>query len=298
MSNLWVGKVNQEAAFLGFSAAWASLRHVPEKHAKKFFEKAADRSYRKNGPAVRQYRKNLSRVVDPDVLESTVFEGMRSYARYWCEVFQMDSWSRSRILDIDVNNLNFVDEVRSGGKAPVCVATHSGNYDQSAAYVALKYGKLSSVAEKLKPYKLFDKFTRQREQYGMEILPTGQRDVIDVLSRRVLENTIVAFTSERDLSGRGVEVSFFGEVTKMPAGPALISWNTKTSIIPVSFYYKSSLKPGCDLFEPIEPRFGLDKDDFVRETTQLWASGVERAVREHPKDWHMLQKLWLSDLSF
>ncbi|MEI8082985.1 MAG: hypothetical protein WCI74_14200, partial [Actinomycetes bacterium] len=36
--------------------------------------------------------------------------------------------------------------------------------------------------------------------------------------------------------------------------------------------------------------------EAVESMTQAYASYLEEGIREHPADWHMMQKLWLSDL--
>ena len=292
--------MSEAIAYYSFSSAWAILKRTPEKQARKIFSLAADRSWKRNTPGVQQYRKNLERVL-PDgtskqALEKITRDGVQSYARYWCEMFQMPTWSDERVLSIVVKDLDIVTRELQSPPAPVCVGPHSGNYDQAAAYVSLHYGAMCTVVERLKPYKLYDRFTKEREKYNMEVIPSGAPDALDTLITRAKAGTLVAFTGERDLSKRGIEVEFFGEETRIPAGPALIAYEAKSKIIPASFYYNEDSKAACDVFDPIDIDFSLDKTTAVQKATQEWANQISVGIAENPQDWHMFQPLWLKDL--
>jgi phosphatidylinositol dimannoside acyltransferase len=39
-----------------------------------------------------------------------------------------------------------------------------------------------------------------------------------------------------------------------------------------------------------------DRDTRIRVATQAVADAFTDAIRAHPEDWHMLQRLWLADL--
>lgn len=292
--------LSEIVSYYSFASAWAILKKTPEPKARKMFSFAADKTWKKNGPAVQQYRKNLQRVLPEGTsnrrLEWAVRDGVQSYARYWCEMFQMPTWSNERVLSVVVKDLDIVTRELESAPAPVCVGPHSGNYDQAAAYVSLYYGSMATVVEKLKPYKLYDRFTKERAKYGMEIFPTGTPGVLDKLTERAKYGILVAFTGERDLSSKGIEVDFFGEKTRIPAGPALIAHGAKSKIIPVSFYYNKDSNPACDIFDPISIDYSLEKVEAVQKATQAWADQISVGIAAHPQDWHMFQPLWLNDL--
>ena len=47
-----------------------------------------------------------------------------------------------------------------------------------------------------------------------------------MLAERLRDNRIVCLMADRDLTRSGVEVDFFGEPTRMPAGPAKLAIET------------------------------------------------------------------------
>ncbi len=97
--------------------------------------------------------------------------------------------------------------------------------------------------------------------------------------------------AERDLSRTGVEVDFFGEPTRMPAGPAKLAITTGAALLPVHCWYDDGV-PVLDFYPPLDT-----SSDDVGVITQALADTFARNIAEHPADWHMLQPQWLADLS-
>ena len=83
----------------------------------------------------------------------------------------------------------------------------------------------TTVAERLRPAWLFDRFVAYRESIGMEVLALtgGDQAPTAVLTERLKAGGAVCLVADRDLSRHGVEVDFFGERARMPSGPALLS---------------------------------------------------------------------------
>lgn len=286
------------ASYYGYSAAWKALGLVPERKAYKVFELAADRAHKKRGPSVLQFEKNLKRV-EPSLNRRSMSDllnaGLRSHAQYWCQLFLMSSWSNEQVMNVRVEGLDHVIKSLESGIGPVCVGSHSGNYDHTTAYVATRFNGATAVAERLKPERLFKKFSAIREAKGIEVIPTGTPNVLDLLATRVASGKIIALMGDRDLSKKGIPVSFFGEETRMPAGPALLAYRTGANLIPVSFFYKNG-QTAAKAFDPIKVNTALTETAAVKEATQLLADKLADGIREHPEDWHMLQRLWLTDL--
>ena len=95
-----------------------------------------------------------------------------------------------------------------------------------------------AVVEPLQPPELLEWFARQREAIGLEVVPIGP-DVSRIVLRALRDNRIVCLLSDRDLTGDGVEVEFFGERTTLPAGPATLALRTGAALLPVAVYFES-----------------------------------------------------------
>ncbi|MED7950870.1 phosphatidylinositol mannoside acyltransferase [Streptomyces sp. BE303] len=287
--------------YAAYATGWGVLKHLPEPVARGLFDRLADYAWRRRGPRVLQLEANLLRVrpgADEAQLRELSRAGMRSYMRYWLESFRLPVWSRPRVArDVRVDGFDQLRETLESGRGAVITLPHMGNWDLAGAWVALEGFPFTTVAERLEPERLFDRFVAFRESLGMEVLALtgGSVNVVGTLARRLREGKLVCLVGDRDLSEAGVEVSFFGEATRMPAGPAALCQRTGAALMPVSLWYEGTM-----LRAQIHPEIAVpaegDRKEKTRVMTQAMAAVWEDAIREHPEDWHMLQRFWLADL--
>ncbi len=280
----------------GFAAGWRLVRALPLPVARSVFTAAADRAYRTNGRGTQRLRRNLERVVPADRLEETVRAGLRSYARYWMEAFRLPSQTRQQFLDgfgIAPEQYDELKSVIAEGSGVVLALPHVANWDAAAAWVASNGWRMVTVAERLKPEGVYRQFVAYRERLGMEVLPLtgGQRPPLDVLAERLGQGYAVALLGDRDLSRSGVEVTFFGGRTRMPAGPAILAIQTGAPLYAVDLHFTRTQTYA--VLRRIEPPAEGSLDVRVKQTTQALADAYALGIAAHPQDWHMLQKLWL-----
>jgi lauroyl/myristoyl acyltransferase len=281
------------SAYLYF-AGWRLVRWLPESTAYKLAYSASDFLVKRNGKSVQRLRSNLSRTqpgmtaLDLDLL---VIEAMRSYMRYWCDTFRLPDWSKERIIKTTaVTNEHLLTDAIAAGTGVIVAVPHAGNWDHAGAYFCAKGIRLVTVAERLKPEKLFLKFLAYRQAMGMEVLPLDGR-VLSTLEERLNEGALVALVSDRDLSRSGIEVDFFGGTARMPAGPALLALRTKAPLITAFVTYTQS-GVHIEFRNIILPSSG-DESTKVNEIVQMTAQYFADGISENPQDWHMLQRIWI-----
>lgn len=155
-----------------------------------------------------------------------------------------------------------------------------------------RYGTLTTVAERLKPESLYQRFVAYRESLGFVIHPLsgGERPPFEALASALRENRIVCLLGERDLARHGVPVTFFGEPTRMPAGPARLAIDTGAPLLPVHCWFTPT---GWGFL--VEPP--IDVSGGVERATGALADRFAANIAAYPQDWHMFQPLWWNDLS-
>ncbi|HEY8534460.1 MAG TPA: phosphatidylinositol mannoside acyltransferase [Micromonospora sp.] len=286
---------------LGFVAGWRAVRALPHPVAAALFRAGADRMYRRRGPGVQRLAANLRRVVGPEMpeaeFEELVRAGLRSYARYWLEVFRLPSLSREQILhSVRVDGEDEFFRAARAGRGVVIALPHAGNWDAAGAWVAAHGFPLITVAERLKPEGLYRRFVAFREQLGIEIIPTSgsARPPIDLLTERLRAGYVVPLLADRDLSARGIEVTFFGGRTRMPVGPALLALRTGAPLYVVSMWYEADVVR-AELVGPLAVPENGSLDERLRRLTQQIADQLAAGIARHPQDWHMLQRMWLDE---
>ena len=281
------------SAYLYF-AGWRVVRWLPESTAYKLAYSVSDFLVKRNGKSVQRLRSNLSRTqpgmttLDLDLL---VIEAMRSYMRYWCDTFRLPDWSKKRILEtVTVTNEHLLTDAIAAKTGVIVAVPHAGNWDHAGAYFCAKGIRLVTVAERLKPEKLFLKFLAYRQAMGMEVLPLDGR-VLNTLEERLNEGALVALVSDRDLSRSGIEVEFFSGKARMPAGPALLALRTKAPLI-TAFVSYTETGVHIEFRNIIVPSSG-DESSKVKKIVQMTAQYFEDGISERPEDWHMLQRIWI-----
>jgi lauroyl/myristoyl acyltransferase len=291
----------------GFIAGAALARILPEGLLRPIFQVIADLIWRRHGRSVQQLERNLRRVVC-DAMPARDFaaltrRAMRSYGRYWLEFFRLPVFSRERILDRMIfEGEEFLAGALADGRGVVLALPHSGNWDQAGAWLVLRGYPFTTVAERLKPEELFDRFVAAREKVGMEVLPLtgGGRTTSALLLARLRAGKTLCLVADREFGDGGIEVLFFGESAMMPAGPASLALATGAALIPAYLWYSDEGGPGgswCGwMREEIKPPAEGDKRAKITAMTQALADRFAEGIAAHPQDWHMLQPMWLADV--
>lgn len=291
------------AVFVLYAVSWAVVRRLPEALAYRIFEGGADLMWRRGGRPVEQLRANLARVcpeADQRAVDALTREGLRSYLRYWCDVFRLPAWGAEQITgSVRVEGEHHLrSNVGEGRPGLVAALMHMGNWDHAGAWAAATGAPVTTVAEVLEPQQLSERFLAYRRRLGMEILPLegAGTSVLSTLAARLRTGRLVPLLADRDLRATGVEVQLLGAPAKLPPGPALLALQTGAPLHPVSIWHETDDRLGRRLvirFHDAVPAPGPGPTrERVTTMTQSVADVFGAALREHPTDWHMLQKVW------
>ncbi len=281
-----------------FGLGWAITRHAPEPVAERLLEGAADRVTRQHGDGVRQLERNLRRAA-PGLTESQrrvlVQRAMRSYFRYWHEAFRLPSWSDRRIVDtvVTTNEQPFRERFDRGGGGIIALP-HMANWDLAGAWACLTGMPVTTVAERLRPESLYDRFVSYREQLGMEVIAlTGTDNPVGALRAALARGRLVCLLADRNMSGSGVEVTLLDESARLPGGPAALARMTGAPLVALSLSFHGPLLR-LDFSDPIAVVSG---SGGVAAMTQQVADWFSVGIRRDPTDWHMLQRVFSADVS-
>jgi len=287
---------------MGYALGWSLVCRMPESWASHLFRLAGDIAWRRQGRGVQRLEANLRRVIGPEAsgkeLRALSREAMRSYARYWMEVFRLPVISPERIVaDMRSTGEETLFAHLDAGRGVVVAVPHMGNWEQAGAWIiALGVGKLTTVAERLKPESVYQRFLDFREGLGFEVLPaSGGMSRFGVLAQRLRAGGLVCLPADRDVTGSGIEVDFFGEKARMMGGPAALAIQTGAALLPATLWFEGPLW-AAHIHEAIRVPDGGNRRDKVAAMTQELARVFEKGVTAHPQDWHMLQRVFVADL--
>lgn len=286
-----------------YAAAWALVRRLPEPLVARAFRAGADLAARRGGDGVRRLRANLHRVrpdVRPAELDRLVRDGMRSYARYWHEVFRFPA------LDPDALHAAMTPHVRGiegslqtlhAGRGVIYALPHSGNWDVAGVWIVRELARrglpagITTVVQRLRPESVFRRFAAYRESLGFEIVTSDDgRAAHRALTRRLAAGGVACLIADRDLAGTGVDVRFCGQPARLPSGPARLAALTGAALHPACAVFAGDawgVRVGEEI--PVPDRAA------VGPAVQALADAFAVLIAERPQDWHMLQPIWDSD---
>ncbi|MFF3331913.1 phosphatidylinositol mannoside acyltransferase [Streptomyces sp. NPDC002888] len=284
-----------------YGVGWGVVKKLPEPLAARLGQSIADLVWKRRGKGVRRLESNYARVVPgatPQRLAELSRAGMRSYLRYWMESFRLPAWSAERVRGgFEVKDVHHLTDGLASDRGVILALPHLANWDLAGAWVTTKLQTpFTTVAERLKPETLYDRFVAYREGLGMEVLPHSGGTAFGTLAQRLRAGGLVCLVADRDLSASGVEVKFFGATARMPAGPALLAQQTGALLLPVTLWYDDSPVMRGRVHAPIEVPEAGTRAEKTSVMTQALADAFATGIADHPEDWHMLQRLWLADL--
>jgi KDO2-lipid IV(A) lauroyltransferase len=192
---------------------------------------------------------------------------------------------------LKVQGLEHLEEARALGKGVMAVSCHMGSYEVVSAIWAATLSPVSFFAEELEPRALFEWYRETRARLGISVLTLSVGGIRKV-TQALHENEMVITAIDRDITGTGQVMPFFGRPAPIPIGPASIALRLGTPLLPVCVYrlpddsYMAEAAPVV-----VATSTGDRKADEIRVTQELLRH-IEGFIRRHPEQWHVPHVIW------
>jgi KDO2-lipid IV(A) lauroyltransferase len=286
--------------YIPFRIAAALFGLLPEPIVRRLGEIGGGLAYRRDTDRRSLLARHMRRVLGPDATSTEVasaVEGMyRSYGRYWSETF----WFRPRrkaAISRRVERVNFdpIFEAKRLGRGIVFAVPHMGNWE-IAGIIANEIGvPIVAVAEDLPNEHITQWFIDVRAAFDIDIVLTTDPRRRSKLVRTLKEKGTLALLADRDVTGRGIDVEFFGERTTIPAGPVALADVTDSALIPVAVYFQEGAGHRIVVHDTVELSNDGNRAERLSRGAQTLAHVLEGMIREAPSQWHLFQPNWPSD---
>jgi KDO2-lipid IV(A) lauroyltransferase len=244
---------------------------------------------------VARHQRRAGSVLEPDAAVARAFD---SYARYWYELLRLpkDVAQGEIVPHFEIDGYDHILGGLAAGHGAILALPHLGGWEHAAAWMAEQGHDMLAIVEPIEPPALYNWFVSQRHALGLEVVPLGP-GASGALLRALRDNRVVCLLSDRDISGDGVEVEFFGERTTLPGGPATLALRTGAALLPAAAYFRGR-RDHLALVRPPIPieRAGRLREDVAR-ITQALAHEFEELIRAAPEQWHLMQPNWPSDVA-
>lgn len=287
------------SVFFLYLAVDLVARSLPEPIAYGFTHWAARVKLRFTRRQARVVAANLQRVTGlPPTsprLRALVVGAYESYGRYWLETFRYARRGAAFFQErFTLEGREHLDAALAQGRGAVVAIPHCGNYDAAGAYMAAEGYRPVTVAEVLRPRRLYRFFVDHRESLGMVIYP-AVRGITAKLVEECRAGSLVAILGDRDLRGDGPQVSFFGAPTTLPGGAASVALRAQAPLL-VAAVHSRRLPDGRwgwvgTVTEPIPVPPARGREAVTRLTQEV-ARRLETLIAAHPEEWHVFTPLW------
>jgi phosphatidylinositol dimannoside acyltransferase len=229
---------------------------------------------------------------DPRELRRISWLNFRNHAKAYADLMQLPKMPVHTMRSLlNVRGMEYLEEARAVGKGVLVVSCHMGSYEVVAAIWSATLAPVSFFAEELEPRELFEWYRDTRARLGISVLTLdtgGLRKVLQALR----DEEMVITAIDRDITGTGALMPFFGRMAPIPLGPAAIALRLGTPLFPVCVYrlpddtYEAE---GAPLIYARDT--GDQKADQIR-TTQEVLRTIESFIRSHPDQWHVPHRIW------
>src|SRR5205823_395829 len=216
----------------------------------------------------------------------------RNHAKAYADLMQLPTARVESMRSLlKVTGWEYVDEARALGKGALVVSCHMGSYEVVAAIWSATLAPVSFFAEELEPRALYEWYRDTRARLGISVLPldlAGLRKVTQALR----DNEMVITAIDRDITGTGRTMPFFGKPAPIPMGPAAMAIRMGTPLFPVCVYRlpdDSYMVEGSPLV--VADPAAEEKAEERRITLEL-VRNIEGFIRAHPDQWHVPHRIW------
>lgn len=220
----------------------------------------------------------------------------RNFAKYLTEFFRFRHFDLAFFqTNMAIFGLEHVERALAEGKGCVTSSAHFSNWELGAACLSIMCGKKMTVSVAMHRYgRINNLFMRERESMGLKVADM-EKDVGRVLMRALRRNEVVGVMGDRDPTGQGVVIQFFGKPCRFPQGPARLSLATGAPLIPAFCLRRSNDSFSTQFLPPIPIPAEGDRDEKVRIMTQAFADVIAETIRFHPEQWAVFYRFWDAD---
>jgi KDO2-lipid IV(A) lauroyltransferase len=216
----------------------------------------------------------------------------RNHAKAYADLMMLPRTNveamRSRLR---VEGMEYVEEARALGKGILAVSCHMGSYEVVSAIWSATLAPVSFFAEELEPRALFEWYRDTRARLGISVLTLDVGGIRKVL-QALRDEEMVITAIDRDITGTGHVMPFFGRPAPIPLGPAAIARRLGAPLLPVCVTrlpddsYLALATPLVMVEETDDP-----KADHVRATEKVLGR-IEMFIQRHPEQWHVPHRIW------
>jgi KDO2-lipid IV(A) lauroyltransferase len=221
---------------------------------------------------------------DPDALERLVRATFRHAARYYLEVLRAGAYDLDTALaQVELENPEEVRAALQERSPVIIVGMHYGTIELPVTILSGYTGhSVTAPMETVDDPALARWFAASRRRVGVNVIPI--RDARRALIAALRRGESVGLVADRDLTGSGLPVPFFGHPAPIAAGPAFLALEAGVPIYAASARRLGAGRYTARLVLVPTPPEGPRRERLTAYTTSI-AQAFEAIVADAPEQW-------------
>lgn len=227
-----------------------------------------------------------------DKIREIAYGSYKSFCFTLAEILYMPWLTDEQLKQIMVcENQDLIVNRFNENNGVILLSAHFGNWEYLATSVALQINKKFYVV--VKPQRnpfVNDWMNKYRTKWTNEIVPLGVsiRNVFSVL----LNKGIVAMVADQRGPKESMKLEFFGRMTSVYTGPAVLSLKTNSPIIYGISVRQKDLNYKVELFEVDRNNLPDNQDEKIKVLSERMIKNLEEIIRKNPEQWLWMHKRW------
>ncbi len=243
-------------------------------------------------------RLNLRRILGPEYSEAEINRKCRNTFNYilynYFDLFRLPALDDETVNKlVTVEGWENVEAALSKEQGIVMTSAHLGNMEVVLYAMLLRGVEITIPVERVSPPELFDYLTALRASKGLKLVPVDGT-LIDVV-RTLKHGGVAGIAGDRDVTGTGQMVDFFGHSALMPDGHIRLALKTGAPLV-VGF---SRRNPDYTYHAYFLPPFYIPKtstkEEILAAGRQFVLTHMEKAIRQNPEQWGLTVSIWVDN---
>jgi len=210
----------------------------------------------------------------------------QNYGRMVLDFLLMASLTPDELVQrTTIDGLEHVDAALARGRGVILALPHMGSWDNTGSYGGALGYPITAVTGRF-PGSLNDAVVQTRERYGLQVLLVGRPAVREII-QALKANRMVGLVCDQE-EGPGVEVSFFGRRSVVPAGAAALALKTGAALM--AGYQR--MTPSGRHHIHLEPALSWPDGESKENLMQRIVDRFETFIRERPDQWYSFRPMF------
>ncbi len=218
-------------------------------------------------------------------------KNFRNFSYYLVDFFRFSRLSRAEIEKlVKFSGTDNINAVLRNGNGAIGVTAHLGNWELGGMVLSYLGFPVNAIALSHHNTRLNRLFVNQRALSGMNVIPVGQAASKSL--RALKKNQLVLILGDRDVTERGIEVTFFGAPARLPRGPATLAVRTDAGVFFGYFIRQSTHKYRAVFRSPLPVDKGLDRESRERAIILKLVKEMEECIAANLDQWYTYELIW------